>query len=63
MYLWLYSVRFRSVFTPAMHALGFGTALASGLLFGAINSTRFTLEQFDKLGDGYELGRIANAEI
>lgn len=46
-----------------MHALGIGTALMSGLLYGAITSTKFTLEQFEKLGEGYELGRNANYEI
>jgi hypothetical protein len=46
-------VRFRSIFTPGMHMLGVGTAIMSGMLYGAINSTKFTLEQFEKLGNGY----------
>jgi hypothetical protein len=35
--------RFRSIFNPAMHLFGFGIAIMSGTLYGAITSTRFTL--------------------
>jgi hypothetical protein len=46
-----------------MHIFGVATALISGGLFGALSSTKFTLEQFERLGDGYELGKIARTEI
>ena len=39
-------VRYRSIFTFGLHAFGVGTGLMSGILFGAIKSTKYTLEQF-----------------
>jgi hypothetical protein len=33
-----------------MHILGVSAALMSGVLYGSIASTKFTLEQLEKLG-------------
>ena len=46
-----------------MHMFSIMTALISGGLYGALVSTKFTLQEFEKLGGGYELGRIAHKEI
>ena len=43
-----------------MHIFSIMTAVISGGLYGALVSTKFTLQEFEKLGGGYELGRIAH---
>ncbi len=54
-------VRYRAFMSVPLHLVSASAGVMSGLLYGAINSTRFTLEQFEKLGDSYELGKIAAA--
>lgn len=56
-------VQLRGILSKPMHIFGFFTAIMSGGIFGILSSTKFTLEQFEKLGSGYELGRIAMSEI
>ena len=53
--------KFWGILPKSMHVFGFLTAVMSGGIYGILTSTKFTLEQFEKLGSGYELGRIANS--
>jgi hypothetical protein len=51
------------MFSPGMHILGVVTGIGSGLLYGIIANTKFTMEQFEKLGEGFQYGRTISMDI
>lgn len=63
MFISLYADKFRASLPKSFHIVNILMALSAGTLYGAINSTKFTLEQFEKLGPGYELGNIVSSEV
>ena len=60
---WLNLDKLRASLPKSFHFANLLVALSAGALYGAISSTKFTLEQFEKLGPGYELGNIVSSEV